>query len=95
MAKIVKMDDGRVLYSGRIGDTVFYISYGRQMMRRYAKPTNVNSPAQRKHRIKFSQAVKAWKNLSKEERERYKERANSLKITPNGLFISEYLENTP
>lgn len=81
---------------GRIGKIIHYNRKGVQYARSYAVPRNPDTPAQRRNRKTFAEAVKLWQGLSPEEKHRYNRKA--MKLTMNGynLFISLHLkENLP
>ncbi len=77
--------------NGRIGDVVFYSFGGRVFFRAYVKPRNPDTPAQRRNRRLFSDAMRAWRGLSAFEKGSYNHRARRVGMTGHNLFISRYM----
>jgi len=83
-----------VLVSGRgtgigLGDRVFYVSNGRQIVRRYVKPRDPRTGKQLEHRRVFGEIVKKWRGLPPERKREYELRAENLDMTGFNLFVSE------
>ena len=69
-----------------------YKRQGKIFLRKYRKPKDPRTTKQIRYRRKFKKAVNEWKNLTKEEKEKYKQSAKELSITGFNLFISKYLK---
>ncbi len=81
---------------GRIGKIVLYNRNGVQCARSYAVPRNPDTPAQKRNRKTFAEAVKLWQGLTPDEKYRYNRNARKLRISGYNLFISRYMrENLP
>ena len=76
---------------GRIGDTVYVFRKGKQHTRPYVIPRNPDTPAQRARRSVFADAVRAWKELSVEEKEGLNKEACRMKRSGYNLFIGRYM----
>ena len=69
-----------------------YKRHGKIFLRKYRKPKDPRTKKQIRYRRKFKKALNEWKNLTKEEKEKYKQSAKDLSITGFNLFISKYLK---
>lgn len=78
-------------FSGRHGSMVFVVRGKTTYVRRYKKPHDPKTPAQHAHRLRFMEAVQAWRELSDEEKARYNKRAKRLGRTGYNLFVGEFL----
>ncbi len=77
-------------FSGALGKEMVAASWkGHEYIRKYAKPTNVNSELQEQHRAIFSQAVEAWHRLSSRARDFYAHVADGM--TGYNLFVGRYV----
>lgn len=77
--------------NGRVDNLVFYTSCGRQFVRSYVKPRNPDTPAQRRNRDLFREAMKSWQALSSYDRDVFSRRAKRLGMTGHNLFISRFM----
>lgn len=77
--------------SGRYGSFVFVVRGRTTYARRYTKPSDPQSAAQRQHRGLFIEAVQAWRELGQDERERFNKRAKKAGRTGYNLFVGEFL----
>lgn len=77
--------------SGRMGSVVFYLCNNRVFIRSYIKPRNPDTPAQRRNRGLFRNAMKAWQGLSSFDKDMFARRARRLGMTGHNLFISRYM----
>jgi len=77
--------------NGRVGGVVFYSHHNKTFFRSYIKPRNPDTPAQRKNRGLFRDAMKAWQNLSPFDRDTFRRRARRLGMTGHNLFISLHM----
>ncbi|HOO70838.1 MAG TPA: hypothetical protein PK926_03675 [Spirochaetota bacterium] len=79
--------------SGTIGRMVFYHRNGRVIARRWVMPPNPDTPAQRKNRSRFKEAMSAWKALTDDEKAAYTKKARGSGMTGHNLFISGWMKN--
>ncbi|HSA15072.1 MAG TPA: hypothetical protein P5346_10065 [Spirochaetota bacterium] len=79
--------------SGRVGDIVFYGYGGKTYFRSYVKPCNPDTPSQKRNRGLFAEAMKAWRKLSRFDKDSYRRRAGRLGMTGHNLFISRYMRS--
>ncbi len=77
---------------GRMGGLVYVHRYGKQYVRIYARPSNPNTPAQRRGRNAFGEAVRAWQALTAEEKESWNDRARRKRRSGYNMFISEWMK---
>ena len=77
--------------SGRVGSLVFYAYGDRQYARRYVVPINPNTPAQKKRRGRFAEAILAWQNLSLPARDKWNKKCRFMNMSGYNLFISSYM----
>jgi hypothetical protein len=85
-----KMDAFLSEYNGRLDDVVFYTVGKKTYARRYVKPRNPNSEAQKAQRSLFAEAMKEWKKLSREEQLVYKKKTRNTSLHPHNLFVKKY-----
>ena len=78
-------------FSGRHGPLVFVVRGKTTYARRYKKPHDPKTPAQHAHRLRFMEAVQAWRALGDEGKARYNKRAKRMGRTGYNLFVGEYL----
>jgi hypothetical protein len=89
MADFIPLQGYRL--SGKIGNIVFYTRGNRTFARVRVKPHDPKTTPQIKHREKFLAAVQAWKDLSDDDKQHYRHRAECESRTGYNLFLSEYL----
>jgi hypothetical protein len=77
--------------SGRVGSLVFYAYGNKQYARRYVVPVNTGTPAQKKGRTLFAEAVFAWQNLSFSARDKWNKKCRFMNLSGYNLFISSYI----
>ena len=90
MAKAVPVG-GFLALSGRVGSLVFCRRGNRLFVRQWVRPKDPKSLGQLERRGRFSQAVAAWRALSDEEKDSYRERAKWQSRSGYNLFVSEHL----
>ncbi len=92
MAK-VELNPMFTVFSGRMGNIVFYRINKKLCARSYVIPRNPDTEKQRVNRSLFAEAVKAWQALPEEEKERYNRSASRKGDPCSGynLFISSYM----
>lgn len=78
-------------FSGALGNMVLYNIDGREYARARVKPFNPDTEAQRGVRRAFGDAVRAWQQLSVEEKGKWRRLARKLHARGYNLFISRYL----
>jgi hypothetical protein len=85
---------GSLQASGKFRDYIFVTRNGKTYIKPYKKPRNPKSPAQQAQRNKFRLVTKSWKELSPEQQQEYRDRANQLQKPMNGinLFSQEKLK---
>ena len=76
---------------GRAGNIVFYTVKGSVYARRYVKPRDPRTEAQKKNRVLFRQAMHSWQGLSASAKARYNDRARGTRMTGHNLYISRYM----
>ncbi len=76
---------------GRVGNIVFYTVEGTVYARKYVKPRDPKTDAQKKNRALFRQAMRSWQGLSASARARYNDRARGTRMTGHNLYISRYM----
>lgn len=81
-------------FKGRVGNIVFYKRLGKQCMRVYVMPRNPDTESQRLNRHAFRDAVLAWKDMSREEKDCWNTKARYAGKPLRGynLYISEYMK---
>jgi hypothetical protein len=77
-------------YKGHIGEVVLYKVGKKTYSRRYVKPRNPNSEAQKAQRSLFAEAMEEWKKLSREEKLVYKKKCRYTSLRPHNLFVKKY-----
>ncbi len=80
--------------SGRLGGIVIYRWNGKFFTRRYVRPRNPDTEAQRSNRSVFSDAVRAWRELSTAERTAWNSAGKVKKRRGYNLFISDYMNGS-
>ncbi len=80
----------RTMHGGFDG-LVLYRRYGKTYIKIRTIPFNPRTEPQVKCRGNFGGSVKAWQNLSEEEKSLYRNRAKRKKRSGYNLFMSEYL----
>jgi hypothetical protein len=76
--------------SGRDGCLVYYMIRRNIYARRYVVPRNPDTPAQRKRRTLFAEAVRAWQSLPDQHKQLWNARALRLVMSGYNLFISSF-----
>jgi hypothetical protein len=74
--------------SGRVGSLVFYMNNGQAYARSYVIPRNPDTPAQRKRRALFADAVRAWQTIPEMQKKLWNHKARRLIMSGYNLFIS-------
>jgi hypothetical protein len=74
--------------SGRVGSLVFYMNRGQAYARSYVIPRNPDTPAQRKRRALFADAVRAWQTIPEIQKDLWNLKARRLVMSGYNLFIS-------
>jgi len=92
MAK-VKLASFLTEISGRLGNVVFYNSYGREYLRVYVKPENPDTDKQKTVRKTFGDAVRSWQSLPDEQKQKYNKKARRLSLSGYNLYISIYMKD--
>ena len=92
MAKVV-FPSGMLL-TGTLGNLVICRRGRTTYVRTRVTPNNPRSDAQVEHRGRFKEAVAAWRALSPEDKERFRERALWQQRTGYNLFISEHMSRS-
>ncbi len=78
--------------SGNIKKTIVYTSFrNTPVVKRFSKPTDLDTDEQQAIRGVYKDGTIAWNNLSEFEKDVYKERAKTKKMTGFNLFMQEYL----
>lgn len=91
----VKMPLLSELATGLVADKVVFSSWkGIPYIRSYAKPNNPRTRKQQKHRKLFRDASRAFKALSKEEKEQWNRKAGGMPLTGFNLFVKETMKLT-
>lgn len=80
-----------MFFTGRMGPVVFCRRGNTAFARAWVQPKNPRTIKQRAHRGRFESAVKAWKEMSEEDKERYRSRARFQGRTGYNLFLSEFM----
>ena len=78
--------------SGSVGKMVFYTRHGKTLMRAWIMPPNPRTEAQQANRGLFRQAMAAWQQLSRGEKDALNAQARKPGITGHNLFISQYMK---
>lgn len=78
-------------FSGALGNMVLYNIDGIEYARARVKPHNPDTEGQRMIRRAFGDAVRAWQQLSVEEKGKWRRLARKLHAKGYNLFISRYL----
>lgn len=92
MAEVL-LDPMFTALNGRAGNIVFYSYSGRVFFLAYVIPRNPDTPAQKRNRGLFRDAMKAWKALSSFDKDILSRRAKRLGMTGHNLFISRYMRS--
>ena len=80
-----------MFFTGRMGPIVYCRRGNTVFARAWVRPKNPRSVKQRAHRGRMEAAVAAWKGLSEEEKDKYRNRAKYQSRTGYNLFISEFM----
>ncbi|HSA16667.1 MAG TPA: hypothetical protein P5346_18145, partial [Spirochaetota bacterium] len=78
--------------SGSVGNLVLYTRNGKTIMRQWIMPPSPNTPAQKKNRSRFRDAMALWRSLPDKEKDTYNRKACKLGMTGHNLFISRYMK---
>ena len=89
---IAELNPAFVNLKGKIGNMVYYNSFGTLRVRSRTIPRNPKTPAQQANRRTFADAVKAWQVLSPEEKTMYNKRGLKNRLRGYNFFISEYIK---
>lgn len=82
-------------YSGTVGKSGTFATWrGVQYRRRYAKPSNPNTPKQQEVRGNFTNGVDKWHTFSPLQCQAYKPLASGLPMSGYNLFISRWQKMT-
>lgn len=82
-------------YSGKVGDSGVFASWqGVQYRRRYAKPSNPNSPAQQTIRNAFKNGVAKWKTFNSAQQNAYGPLSAGRPMSGYNLFVSRWQKMT-
>jgi hypothetical protein len=79
--------------SGRLGNYVYYSSYGREYVRVYVIPENPDTDAQKIVRKTFGDAVRSWQSLPDEEHQKFNKKARRLNLSGYNLYISTFIKD--
>jgi len=79
---------------GNLGRIVLYKRNGVQCARKYVVPRNPDTHAQRSNRSTFAMAVKAWKNLSQDNKNEWNSKAQKKGKTGYNYFLSQYMKKS-
>jgi hypothetical protein len=73
-------------------DFILSSRHGVPYLKRYARPTNPDTPAQRQARIALARAVHAWQSAGPAVQERWKRTAREQgRTTGYNLFLKEFM----
>ena len=76
----------------RVGkDLILSSRNGVPYLKRYAKPRNPDTPAQRRSRTTLARAVHAWQATEPQVKARWNERARDKSHSGYTLFIQEFM----
>ena len=76
----------------RVGkDLILTSRNGVVYLKRYARPRNPDTPAQRRTRTALARAVHAWQSAGIAVRERWNRTAKAQNMTGYNLFIREFM----
>ena len=82
-------------YSGKVGDSGVFASWqGIQYRRRYAKPSNPNSPAQQTVRNAFANGVAKWKTFNSAQQNAYGPLSAGQPLSGYNLFLRRWQQMT-
>lgn len=82
-------------YSGKVGDSGVFASWqGVQYRRRYAKPSNPNSPAQQTVRNSFKNGVAKWKTFNSAQQNAYGPLSAGQPLSGYNLFLRRWQQMT-
>ncbi len=78
---------------GAFGSQKFVYSSWRGIsyVKRYVKPNNPRTKKQRKYRMLFGNATRAYQALSAEEKQSFARKAQGLSLSGFNVFVSEYM----
>jgi hypothetical protein len=77
---------------GSLDRIVFYTCHGQVRARSYAVPRDPKTASQRACRSAFANAVRAWRELSGDEKNCWKTRGKRKRVSGYNAFISAYLK---
>ncbi|HEV8479894.1 MAG TPA: hypothetical protein VGR66_03795 [Candidatus Eisenbacteria bacterium] len=76
----------------RVGkDLILSSRHGVLYVKRYARPKNPDTPAQKRTRTALARAVHAWQSAGIAVRERWNRTAKAQNMTGYNLFIREFM----
>jgi hypothetical protein len=89
----VAMSPAFISVRSKLGNMVFYTRWGNVYARKRVTPRNPDTEPQRRSRGLFRDAMKSWQSLSEEDKQKYRRKAEKLRMAGHNLYISRYIKS--